>query len=159
MSDTAMQRDRTMISVLQDPLPLVQEPFKAAARRLGVSQAELLKSIADLIQRGIVRRFAGVLKHDKAGFRCNAMVAFDVPVESCDAMGAALAELPFVTHCYRRASYPDWPYSLYVMMHARDKDDFDKKVAEVKATVPGCSCVVLPTVKEYKKTSFSLTIA
>jgi DNA-binding Lrp family transcriptional regulator len=158
-SDTAVQHDRTIISVLQDPLPLEPEPFKEAAKRLGISQDEVLQLIAGLIRRGIFRRFGGVLKHDKAGFTFNAMVAFDAPEESCDAMGAAVAIFSFVTHCYRRKSYPDWPYSLYAMMHAKNQGDFDEKLARVKAEVPGCKCVVLPTVKEYKKTSFFLNNA
>jgi DNA-binding Lrp family transcriptional regulator len=156
MSDSVMQHDRKIITVLQDPLPLEPEPFNGVAERLGVSQDDALKLIADLVRRGIIRRFAGVLKHDKAGFRCNAMVAFDVPEDSCDAMGAAVAKFPFISHCYRRTAYPDWPYSLYAMMHAKDRWDFDEKLAQVKDAVPGCACVVLPTIKEYKKTSFIL---
>jgi DNA-binding Lrp family transcriptional regulator len=159
MSDTAMQHDREIITILQDTLPLEEEPFKTVAGRLGISQDEVIRLIADLIRRGIIRRFGGVLKHDKAGFTCNAMVAFEVPEESCDAMGAAVAKFSFITHCYRRASYPDWPYSLYAMMHAKDQGDFDEKLARLKAAVPGCKCEVLPTVKEYKKTSFILKSA
>ena len=156
MSDTAVQHDRKIISVLQDPLPLEVEPFKVMAGRLGVSQAQVLNLIVDLIRRGIIRRFAGVLKHDKAGFACNAMVVFDVSKDSCDAAGAAAAEFPFVTHCYRRTPYPDWPYSLYAMVHGKDQADFDRKLGELKSAVSCKAMLVLSTVREYKKTSFRL---
>jgi DNA-binding Lrp family transcriptional regulator len=140
--------------VLSAPLPLAAEPFAVAAERLGMSQQGVVDALAGLIRRGVVRRVAGILKHDKAGFRSNAMVAFLVPPRLCKKAGAAAAAFPFVTHCYWRKSYPDWPYTLYAMVHAKSKTELKRNIASLKAAVQGKDMLVLPTVKEFKKTSF-----
>jgi len=156
MSRNTTKRDRRLAAVLAAPLPIAAEPFAPIAAKLGVSQQHVVDSIADLMRRGIVRRFGGVLKHDKAGFRCNAMVAFDVPARRCKKAGAAVVAFPFVTHCYRRKSYPDWPYSLYAMVHARSKGELIRNIGKLKREVKSSGMIVLRTVKEFKKTSFEL---
>jgi DNA-binding Lrp family transcriptional regulator len=68
----------------------------------------------------------------------------------------SIAKFPFVTHCYRRTAYPDWPYSLYAMVHGKDQADFDRKFGELNALVSFKGILVLSTMREYKKTSFRL---
>jgi DNA-binding Lrp family transcriptional regulator len=156
MSRNTTKRDRRLVAVLAAPLPIAVEPFAPVAAKLGVSQQDVVDSIADLMRRGIVRRFGGVLKHDKAGFRCNAMVAFDVPARRCKKAGAAVVAFPFVTHCYRRKTYKDWPYSLYAMVHARSKGELERSIMKLKREVKSSKTIVLPTVREFKKTTFGI---
>jgi siroheme decarboxylase len=156
MSSRATTRDRRLAEVLSAPLPFEAEPFAGAAARLGMSQQGVVDALTGLIRRGVVRRVAGILKHDKAGFRCNAMVAFAIAPRLCKKAGAAAAAFPFVTHCYKRKSYSDWPYTLYAMVHAKSKTELKRNIASLKAAVQSKDMLVLPTVKEFKKTSFDL---
>ena len=49
------------------------------------------------------------------------MTVFDLPEDEVDAFGARLALQPGVTLCYRRARAPGWPYTLYCMVHGRER--------------------------------------
>jgi siroheme decarboxylase len=46
---------------------------------------------------------------------------FELPDAEVDAAGTRLAAQPGVTLCYRRASGPGWPYTLYCMVHGRER--------------------------------------
>ncbi|MBN1602647.1 MAG: hypothetical protein JW915_13645 [Chitinispirillaceae bacterium] len=149
--------DRKVLSVVQKPLELVSEPFVTFAEKLNTDVETVLHAIKDLMERGIIRRIAGIVKHNKAGFTHNAMVAFEVEDACCDDAGMKLSSLPFVTHCYKRKPYHDWPYNIYVMMHARNADDFDQKIAAMKELFPFKSVSVLKSIKEYKKSHFLIS--
>lgn len=149
--------ERVIISILQKPLPLEPEPFAGYAYRLGLSVEQVLNAIKKYINSGLIRRVAGIIKHNSAGFLYNAMVAFEVDDDQCDSAGKSLSSFPCISHCYRRTSYPDWPYNLYAMVHAHDEEEFDNHLNKIKNTFPFKSMAVLPTVKEFKKSVYQLT--
>lgn len=160
MSEEKIPIDRSALrknlEILQEPLQLIPEPYAIYAEKLGVPQEAVFELLCDYLTNGIVRRVAGVLKHNKAGFTVNAMVAMMVPAEQCDSAGESLARFTFITHCYRRTAYPDWPYTLYAMVHARDEDEMQQHVEKMKDAVPGVTFTVLKSIKEYKKTAFRI---
>lgn len=145
-----------ILTVLQRPLQLVTEPFQWYARQLGISSEKVLSLIQDFKNRGIIRRYAGIVKHDRAGYNFNAMVVFEVEVEQCDKAGEILSGFPFITHCYRRTTYPDWQYNLYAMMHARDEEEFSRNLARMKEAISFRSMDVLRSVREFKKSQYQL---
>jgi siroheme decarboxylase len=75
----------------------------------------------DLQNRGIIRRFGATLRHQKSGFRANAMVAWKVDERRIEKAGRIMASFGEVSHCYRRDPAPLWPYNLYTMIHAKDE--------------------------------------
>ena len=159
MSDSDTATKRSHMSVLQQQLPFTEEPFELYARQLGISQEEAIELLQKYIEEGSIRRVAGVLKHNRAGFTTNAMVAMVVPVEDCDVAGRQLSQFPFITHCYRRTSYPDWPYTMYAMVHARGQKEFNGHIDKIRETVACGSMMVLHSLKEFKKTAFWMEIA
>jgi DNA-binding Lrp family transcriptional regulator len=156
MSDSSENILRIHMKVLQQQLPFVEEPFAGFARQLDISQDELMGLLKYYLKKGTVRRVAGVLKHNRAGFSSNGMVALEVDSDECDRAGETLAKFPFITHCYRRTAYPDWPYTIYAMVHARDNGEFDRHLEKIRSTVNHHAFTVLRSVKEYKKTAFRM---
>lgn len=156
MSDTSLDSIRTHMAVFQDSLPLVAEPFAAYAEHLGISQKETIELLHHYLAAGTIRRVAGVLKHRRAGFVVNAMAAFVVKPEACDRAGAVLARFPFITHCYRRTAYPDWSYTIYAMVHARSREEFDGHIEKIRSAVACEDMIVLRSIKEFKKTAFRM---
>ena len=144
--DTAAVLQHLM--VLQEPLPF--------ADRLGISEEEVMVLLRYYLSDGTIRRVAGVLKHDRAGYTANAMVALEVADDRCDEAGALLAQFPFITHCYRRTAYPDWPYTIYAMVHARSPEVFEACLGKIRNAATCRSMNVLRSIKEYKKTTFRL---
>lgn len=148
--------DRRILSVLQEPLALESQPFEYHAKNLGISVDQVLGKIQEYMRSGIIRRFAGIVKHNRAGYNYNAMLAFEVEDDYCDIAGEKLSEYAFISHCYRRSTYPDWPYNLYAMMHSHDELEFQEKLASIRDDFHYKSMIVLPSVKEFKKTRYSL---
>lgn len=145
------QDEVAFIRMMQEDLALVSEPFAEPARRLGLSVDDLLARAGSLNEEGIMRRFAGVLRHREAGFLANGMVCWQVPEDRAEEVGATFARHSQVSHCYKRPTYEDWPYSTFTMVHARERPDCEA-VARELSTVSGIEdYAILYSHTEYKK--------
>lgn len=143
--------DRAAVRALQKDLPIVDEPFAELAREAGMTDDELLASATRFLQTGVMRRFAAVLVHQRAGYRANAMVCWRAEADEIEAAGAIFAKHPAVSHCYERPTSPDWPWPLYTMIHCRSDREIERAIAELAASSGLGDYRVLRTVKEYKK--------
>ena len=116
--------DRLIMQALTRGLLLVSHPFAMLANNLGLSETVVLNRIRRLSDAGYLTRVGVILRHRALGWRSNAMVVWQVPVEWIIPAGKALAALPGVTLCYQRQTVPDvWPYTLYCMIHARSRHE------------------------------------
>jgi siroheme decarboxylase len=148
------EADKRMILVLQRDLPLEHRPFDTWAAEAGVTPDELLSAAQVFVDRHYMRRFAAVLNHRRAGFGANGMAVWRVPEEELDELGPRMAAFRAVSHCYRRPTYPDWPYSIFTMVHARSKEACEEAIEaiaeETGITDPGRRAVLYSTY-EFKK--------
>jgi len=120
---TLSDSDRRLLVALQEGLPIVAEPYAALASAAGLAQGDVLERLRDWVQADVIRRLGVVVRHRELGYRCNAMVVWDVPDGVVRPLGLNLAQQPGVTLCYRRArGGPRWPYNLYCMIHGRSRD-------------------------------------
>jgi DNA-binding Lrp family transcriptional regulator len=140
-----------VVRVLQRDLPIVRRPFVEGACALGLTEEELLARAREMLDERIMRRFAAVLRHREAGFRANGMACWVVPEDRVDEIGEELAANPRVSHCYRRPTYPDWPYALFSMVHARSRRQCEAVVAGLSRQTGVSDYAVLYSTREYKK--------
>jgi DNA-binding Lrp family transcriptional regulator len=143
------EADRTRIHIACDDIPHSLTPFKD----WGVSCDELRDDIAT--KR--MRRFGAILRHQDAGFPCNAMVCFmldEGTLANSESAGSLLAKKHYVSHCYQRPSFENFPYNLYAMMHAQTPEELNGYIKESVALLDNPEYVVLHSLKELKKTSF-----
>ncbi|MBR0714957.1 Lrp/AsnC family transcriptional regulator [Bradyrhizobium liaoningense] len=125
-------RDRNILAAIENGLPLVEHPYRAVADRLALDQAEVIARLEHLIEAGVVTRFGCVVRHDKLGFRSNAMAVWEIPDESVEEVAATFARHPGVTLCYQRPRrLPLWPYNLFCMVHARSRHDAHAVIDEL----------------------------
>ena len=66
----------------------------------------------------------------------------------------ALAKKHYISHCYERPSFENFPYNLYAMMHAQTPEELDGYIKESVTLLGNPEFVVLHSLKELKKTSF-----
>lgn len=145
------ERERALVRALQDDLPLEPRPFAALGERTGVSEDELLEGARRLLEQGVMRRYAAVLRHQEAGFEGNGMVCWRVPEERIQEVGEALAASPLVTHCYHRPTHPEWPYPVYSMVHAADRAECERAAAQLSRQAGVPDYLLLFSTREYKK--------
>ena len=137
-------KDRRRINLLCQDIPHTQTPFTD----LGIDIAEIR---ADL-DRGIMRRFGAVLRHQQAGFDANAMVC--LTVADTEGAGMLLADNPHVSHCYVRSPFEGFPYNLYAMFHGQSEAELEQSICSALSALNGPDHAVLTSLKELKKTSF-----
>ena len=140
------------ISIVQEDLPLVERPFAAQAEMIGCDEETVLELLRSFKERKLMRRFAAVMNHRTAGFKANAMGVWAVPDDQLDEIGPQMASFALVSHCYRRPTYDDWPYSIFTMVHGKNAKDCEATIAAVQAETGVDEYALLWSIKEYKKT-------
>jgi DNA-binding Lrp family transcriptional regulator len=139
------------IRVTQEDLPLEERPFAAEGDLIGCDEAEMLELLSSFKQRNLMRRFAAVMNHRSAGYKANAMGVWAVPDERLEEIGPQMAGFAHVSHCYRRPTYDDWPYSVFTMVHGHTARDCEDTIAAIRAETGIDEYALLWSVKEYKK--------
>lgn len=143
--------DIDMVRVLQEDIELTPEPFAAPAAALGMDQDRLLDEARRLQAQGHLRRFAAILRHRVAGFKANGMAVWAVPDEMVEETGLTMASFRSVSHCYRRPTYEDWPYSIFTMIHARSVEECEATADAIQAATGIDQRAMLYSSTEFKK--------
>ena len=147
-------KERAILRIVQKNIPESLTPFADIAAQTGATEEEVLTLLRSMQQEGSIRRFGASIKHQKAGYTHNAMVAWIVPHDIVDAIGAEASKHPLISHCYfRPSSAPDWPYEFFTMIHGRNPEEYLQVVEELRASTPLKEYAVLESLKEMKKTS------
>ena len=150
------EKEREILRIVQKNLPDSLTPYADIAKSVGVEESEVLNLLRSMVEDGSIRRFGASLKHQKAGFAHNAMVAWIVKPEEADAAGEEASRHPLISHCYYRpSSAPDWPYELYTMIHGRHPDEYKEVIAALRASTVLREFAVLESLREMKKTSMT----
>ena len=125
--------DAALIRAIQGGLPLVERPFAAIGAELGLEEGAVIARIQALMARGAIKRLGVVVRHQELGYGANAMVVWDLPDATVDALGRRIGQRPYVTLCYRRPRrLPAWPYNLFAMIHGRDRAAVLAQVEAIK---------------------------
>jgi len=149
--DGLSPQDIAAIRELQIDIPLVPEPYRAMAERLRITEEVLFEIAHQLQARGYLRRMAAVLYHREAGFQANAMGVWVVPQERTEEVGAIMGSFRGVSHCYLRPTYPDWPYSIFTMVHGQQAKDCQAVIDAIAEATGIREYGLLYSTKEYKK--------
>lgn len=144
--------EKKIVNLIQDDIPLTKRPFKSLGEQAELSEEKVLAILGSLRERGIIRKFGAILRHQKAGFTRNFMVVWAAPQEKIDAAGRALSSFREVTHCYERTPPFAGKYTLFSMVHCREGEE--KAILKKLSTAAGIKDYkILTSEEEYKKSS------
>jgi len=131
------EEERRLAAAVAGGLPLVERPYQAVARTLGLPEEDVLALLAKMLAEGRIRRIGAVIRHRRIGYEANAMAVWNVPDSQVSGIGRALGRDPCVSLCYRRArAMPHWPYNLYCMVHGKQRGEVLQKLAAMDAVKP-----------------------
>lgn len=150
--------EKKIVVAIQGDLPVTPAPYEGIAGELGISEELLLDTLKNLCERGVIRRFGATLRHQKSGFKANAMVAWRVEEARTDQVGEIFAAFKEVSHCYHRKPTKDWPYNLYTMVHAADEADCRETASRMAKKAGVAKYELLFSREELKKTSMQYFI-
>jgi DNA-binding Lrp family transcriptional regulator len=145
--------DVAVIRALQGPMAAVERPYDEAAAEVGVPLERFLEHLEGMVERKLLRRVAAILFHRRAGFSANGMGVWRVPDERILEVGARMAAVRGISHCYERPTYEDWPYSVFTMAHGRSKQECDAILQSIadEHGLHGDDRAVLYSSTEFKK--------
>jgi len=143
--------DIELIKFLQQDIEPNYEPFDKLIKALGIDYKALQERANRFKQAGVMRRFASILYHKRAGFNANAMVVWSVDEDKEEELAKKAASFSAVSHCYLRPTYPNWPYSLFTMIHGKSKDEVREVVEQIKDEIKPFYYNYLYSTKEFKK--------
>jgi DNA-binding Lrp family transcriptional regulator len=143
--------DIAVIRALQGDMPVVEQPYAAAAAELGMSGERFLDHLAGMQERGLLRRVAAILYHRRAGFSANGMGVWQVPEPQILEIGRRMAAVRGISHCYQRPTYEDWPYSVFTMAHGRSKEECDAVLDAIAQSTGIHERATLYSSTEFKK--------
>ena len=133
-------------------IDMVSEPFKEIIDELEIDYDKFFSILQELQEAGVMRRFASILNHRKAGFSANAMVVWDVEDgEKGEEIGATAAAFSAVSHCYLRPKYANWPYNLFTMVHGKTTEETNGIIADMAKEIDSKTHMPLYSSREFKK--------
>ncbi len=145
---------KTVVRILQEDLPLVENPFlKLCQKYNSFSEERLITLGKELLEQNILRRYAAIVGHRKIGYTYNAMVVWK-PVNEAELSKAVHLAQAYtnISHIYKRTVYKDtWEYPLYTMIHATDQSDFNAIISSIYENAKIEEYTILPTLEEFKK--------
>ncbi|NDY58980.1 Lrp/AsnC family transcriptional regulator [Desulfovibrio sulfodismutans] len=147
------ETERRILRMAQADLPDSATPYADMAAAAGATEAEVLDLLARLKESGAIRRFGATLRHQKAGYGANAMVAWYVDDDDMARVGKYMSSRREISHCYHRINCLDWPYNLYTMVHAGSPEECRRIVEELVRESGVDDYAMLLSRKELKKTS------
>lgn len=145
--------EKKIIAALQEDMAITERPYLEISKTLGIAEDTLLETLQSLCERGIIRRYGATLRHQKTGFKANAMAAWQVAENRVEAVGKRLASFKQVSHCYRRNPTTGWPFNLYTMIHANDEESCRQTARHMSQEAGVENYSLLFSRKELKKTS------
>ena len=151
-SSALSPQEADIARLIQGDIPVTGRPFQQIAETAGLTEEEILSVARALRKRGIIRKFAAIVRHQKVGYTHNVMVIWAVPPMQVEAAGKALSSFAEVTHCYERMPPFAGRYNLFTMVHFRNKAD-EIRLQEMASATGVADFRVLPSLEEFKKNS------
>ncbi len=141
-----------IVKLAQNDIQIVSEPFKETVEKLDMNYDTFFAALEEFKEAGVMRRFASILNHRKAGFNANAMVVWDIEEgDKGKEIGDSVAKYSAVSHCYLRPKYPNWQYNLFSMIHGKTKEDTQGVIDNIANEIEYKSCMPLYSSREFKK--------
>jgi DNA-binding Lrp family transcriptional regulator len=104
------------------------------------------------LEKGIMRKFGAILRHQKAGYGKNALVVWSVPADQIEKAGKIFASFLFVSHCYERNPAFIKKYNIFTMLHSKDENILSL-IKNMATATDINDYIILESIQEYKKIS------
>lgn len=144
--------DRSIINIIQSDFPIAPRPYAEVAKRLDLSEEDILERVRALKEEGIIRRIGASFNSRKLEFS-STLCAARVPEEKVEAFVNTVNRFPGVTHNYLRNS----PYNVWFTFIAETMDEIEESLEVIRQETGVEEIRNLPAVRTFKiKVDFAL---
>lgn len=144
--------DRVILNRIQSDFPITSRPFHAIAKDLGFTEKDVLRRIAVLKEKRIIRRIGGNFAPEKMGF-VSTLCAARVPEDKIERFAKIVNRYPGVTHNYQR----DNSFNIWFTFIAPSMEVIKDNLAQISRKTGVTEILNLPSTRVYKiKAHFNL---
>ena len=144
--------DREILNRIQSDFPITSRPYLVVANNLGLSEDDVLKRLARLKEKKIIRRIGGNFVPEKLGF-VSTLCAAKVPEDKIEFFAKEVNAYPGVTHNYKR----DNKYNIWFTFIAPSMEEIEENLAKISDKTGITDIINLPATKVFKiKAHFKL---
>lgn len=122
------ETERAVINRLQAGLPLVHSPYAAVAAEIGITEAALLHTLADLLDRRILTRFGPMFHAGEMGGGLT-LAAMRVPEPDFEKVAKAVNSFDEVAHNYRR----EHELNMWFVLATETPEDIIRIIGEIES--------------------------
>ena len=145
-------KQKKIARLIQQDIAVQTFPFKKIGKLCLLSEEEVLNTTCQFLEKGLIRKFGAILRHQKAGYKENALVIWSISAEQKEKVGTTFALFPFISHCYEREPAFLDKYNIFTMIHSGGRS-ISSLIKEMVNATGMRDYLILKSVKEYKKTS------
>jgi len=146
------EKQNKVARLIQEDINVVNCPFAKIGHTCGLTAGEVLDTTKELLNKGFIRKFCAILRHQQAGYKNNALVVWSVPQDQVEKAGQMLAVSRSVSHCYQRNPAFQGKYNIFTMLHSQD-EKISSLVKEIATATGITNYLILESIQEYKKKS------
>ncbi len=140
-----LDREKLLLTVLQDRFPLADRPFAAIGHELGCPEDAAIGRTRGLKEAGIVRQIGAIFDTRRLGYT-SALIACEVDPERLVAVGQDVSRHAGVSHNYAR----DHRLNLWFTLAVPPGQDLAQEAARLTAQPGVHQMLLLPTVRAFK---------
>lgn len=138
-------REKAIINRIQSDFPITERPYRRIAEELGLTENELIETLASLKERGIIRRIGGNFSPEKVGF-FSTLCAARVPEEKIEEFTKVVNAYPGVTHNYIREN----AYNVWFTFIESSVEKIEGNLAEISKKTGVTDVLNLPATRVFK---------
>jgi siroheme decarboxylase len=135
--------DRMIVNALQDDFPVCEQPFRVAARALGLEEDELIERLDSLLADGTLTRFGPLFDAEKLGGAFT-LAAMQVPAAEFDRVARQVNAHSEVAHNYAR----DHDLNMWFVLGTESSARIAATIARIEHET-GLSVLEFPKEREY----------
>jgi DNA-binding Lrp family transcriptional regulator len=146
--------DETRVArVMQEDLPITDEPFRRFAESLGMPEEQFLGVLDGLVRKGYLKRIGAHLIKKRPASRPKMIVAWQIPGEKLDKAAVEFLEFPEIIYADARECCPGFPYSVSTVVQFENEIELEALVRRIEDRIGKWPSRTVRTVREIKKTA------
>jgi len=135
--------DRTIINALQGGFPICDEPYRAAAQQIGLTEADLIARLENMLAAKTLTRFGPLYQIERMG-GAFVLAALAVPEADYEQVTEQVNALPEVAHNYRR----EHALNMWFVLATETPEGIPAAIEKIERAT-GLKVHAFPKLKEY----------
>ncbi len=134
--------EKHLLNDFQHGFPLVSRPYQEIAEKMGVSENDVIKTLAQLKQQGYISRVGAVFRANSIG--ASTLAALSVAEEEIESIAEIINGYSEVNHNYKREHH----YNLWFVLTASDEHELNAVLDSIEQRT-GYSVMYLPMIEDF----------